>query len=146
MKKDVLIAIKGMQELDGQSDIGDELVTPGTYCRDGNIIRFSYMESELTGMEGTRTTFEIQPSHVSLTREGTVNAQMIFEQGKKHFFMYETPFGALTMGVSTNSIKSRMDDHGGDLEIRCRIDMENNVISHNVFKINVREAGRPPVN
>jgi uncharacterized beta-barrel protein YwiB (DUF1934 family) len=140
MDKDVLIAIKGMQELDGLSGEGDELVTPGTYSMDGNIARFSYMESELTGMEGTKTTFEVRPSHVSLIREGTVNAQMIFEQGKKHFFMYETPFGAFTMGVSTNSIKSKMNDSGGDIEIRCMIDMENSVISRNVFKINVRET------
>ena len=54
MDKDVLIAIKGMQELDGLSGEGDELVTPGTYSMDGNIARFSYMESELTGMEGTK--------------------------------------------------------------------------------------------
>lgn len=138
--KDVLIAIKGMQELDGYSNQGDELVTPGKYCRDGGITRFSYMESELTGMAGTKTTFEVDKSHVSLIREGTVNAQMIFETGRKHLFMYETPFGALTMGVSTNSIKSKLDDNGGDLEIKCIIDMENSIVSRNIFKINVREA------
>ena len=142
MTKDVMIAIKGMQELDGLSDEGDELVTPGIYSLEGDTARFSYMESELTGMEGTKTTFEVKPTHVALIREGTVNAQMIFEQGKKHFFMYETPFGAFTMGVSTNSIKSKMHDSGGELEIRCMIDMENSVISRNVFKINVREAMR----
>ena len=138
--KDVLIAIKGMHELDGHSDEGDELVTPGKYYRDGNITRFSYMESELTGMEGTKTTFEVLKSSVSLTREGTVNSQMIFEKGRKHFFMYETPFGAFTMGVSTNSITSKLDDNGGDLEIHCVIDMENSVLSRNIFKINVKPA------
>lgn len=137
--KDVLITIKGMQELDGTSG-GDELVTPGVYsCEDG-IIRFSYMESELTGMEGTQTTFEIQKSHVTLTRTGTMNSQMIFETGRKHFFMYDTPFGALTMGVSTSSISSKLDENGGSLEIRCMIDMENSTVSRNVFKINVREV------
>lgn len=137
--KDVLIAIKGMQELGGTTD-GDELVTPGVYCHKDGISKFSYMESELTGMEGTKTTFEIQKSLVTLTRIGTVNSQMIFEPGRKHFFMYDTPFGAFTMGVSTNSISSKMNDKGGDLEIRCIIDMENSIVSRNVFKINVREA------
>jgi len=137
--KDVLIAIKGMQELDGTS-AGDELVTPGLYTHNNGITKFTYMESELTGMEGTKTTFEIQKSFVTLTRIGTVNSQMVFETGRKHFFMYDTPFGAMTMGVSTSSISSKMDEHGGDLEIRCMIDMENSLVSRNVFKINVREA------
>lgn len=142
MTKDVLIAIKGMQELDGLPNEGDELVTPGTYSLEGDVARFSYMESELTGMEGTKTTFEVRPSNVVLRREGTVNTEMVFEQGKKHFFMYETPFGAFTMGVSTNSIRSKMNDNGGDLEIRCIVDMENSIISRNVFRISVSEAAR----
>lgn len=137
--KQVLIAVKGMQDVDGTSN-GDELVTPGVLtCEDG-VIRFSYLESELTGMEGTKTTFEIQKSYVTLTREGTVNSQMIFETGRKHVFVYDTPFGAITMGVSTSSIKSNMSENGGDLEIHSTIDMENNLVSRNVFKINVREA------
>lgn len=137
--KDVMIAIKGMQELDGTTD-GDELVTSGIYHHENGITKFSYMESELTGMEGTKTTFEIQKSLVTLTRIGTVNSQMVFEPGRKHFFMYDTPFGAFTMGVSTSSISSKMNENGGDLEIRCMIDMENSMVSRNVFKINVREA------
>lgn len=136
--KDVLITIKGMQELNGSSE-GDELVTAGVYSHENGITSFSYMESELTGMEGTRTTFEIQKSHVTLTRVGTVNSQMIFETGRKHFFMYDTPFGAFTMGVSTNSISSKMDETGGSLEIRCMIDMENSTVSRNIFKINIHE-------
>ena len=118
MKKDetdVLIAIKGMQELDGLSGEGDELVTPGTYSMEGNIARFSYMESELTGMEGTKTTFEVRPSHVSLIREGTVNAQMVFEQGKKHFFMYETTFGAFTRDPLYNNLQKR------DVKVSCQM-------------------------
>jgi uncharacterized beta-barrel protein YwiB (DUF1934 family) len=139
MKKDVMIAIKGMLELDGTDSGGDELVTQGVYWHDGKTARLTYLESELTGMEGTRTTFEVDPYRVSLTREGTVNAQMMFELGKKHLFLYDTPYGAFTMGVSTNSIKSKLDDNGGNLEIKCVVSMENSSVSRNTFSINVRE-------
>ena len=35
----------------------------------------------------------------------------------KHYFAYETPFGAVTMGVDTHSIKNGLGEAGGDLEL-----------------------------
>ena len=136
--QNAMIAIKGMQELDGLDNNTDELVTQGTYWHDGKTAKLTYLESELTGMDGTKTTVEIDKSRVSLTREGTVNASMVFELGRKHLFLYDTPFGAFTMGVSTNSIKSKLTEKGGDLEIKCVVSMENSIVSRNTFKINVQ--------
>ena len=61
-----------------------------------------YPESELTGLEGTLTTFRIAPDRITLLREGTINSEMIFEEGQKHFSLYETPFGGLMLGVNTH--------------------------------------------
>ena len=47
--KDVLITIRSTQQLAGNCD-GIELVTEGKYSVEGVGIRFSYMESELTGL------------------------------------------------------------------------------------------------
>ena len=75
--KDVIISIKGVQSLpQGESD-SVELVTEGKYSfRDGHG-ELSYMESELTGMKGTRTSFIFTPEEVVLSREGTLTSRMI---------------------------------------------------------------------
>ena len=144
--ENVIISIKGTQNLGNADDDSIELVTDGEFSRRNGVSQFSYMESELTGLEGTKTTFEVMSDQVVLTREGSVNSQMVFQRGKKHYFAYDTPFGATTMGVETHSLSDRLGEKGGDLEIHYVIDMDSVVISRNMFKINIREVngiGKP---
>ena len=102
MEKPVIISIKSTQNMDGQEDT-IELVTQGV-LRHSEEEGFAlvYPESELTGLEGTLTTFRIAPDRITLLREGTINSEMIFEEGQKHFSLYETPFGGLMLGVNTH--------------------------------------------
>ena len=107
MEKPVIISIKSTQNMDGQEDT-IELVTQGV-LRHSEEEGFAlvYPESELTGLEGgTLTTFRIAPDRITLLREGTINSEMIFEEGQKHFSLYETPFGGLMLGVNTHRAKA----------------------------------------
>lgn len=137
--KDVIISIKGTQSLgQGESD-AIELVTEGKYSfRDGHG-ELSYMESELTGMKGTRTSFIISPEQVVLAREGTMTSRMIFREGIKNTFLYDTPYGSATMGLDTHRISSTLGERGGDMEIDYVVDLDHAVVERNKFKINVRE-------
>lgn len=61
----------------------------------------TYKESELTGLEGTTTTFKIQPNHITLIRYGDVTSTLIFEPGKRHISTYITEEGVIMIGVYT---------------------------------------------
>lgn len=139
--KDVLISIKGLQSLDDGGDEAVEFVTDGKYGYSESGSELSYMESELTGLDGTRTSFVIGPEGVVLQREGTVNTRMVFEQGKKHLFLYETPYGTATLNVDTKRVVTKLDAHGGDMEILYAVGVENETIGQNRFRIHVREIG-----
>lgn len=143
--KNVIISIKGMQHHPGGGNDAVELVTDGLFCYKDGKATFSYMESELTGLDGTKTTFDICPMSVTMTREGTMNSRMVFEEGKKHNFLYDTPFGATTMGVNTNRVSVDLDEHGGDMEVDYLVDYEHSVVGHNYFLINVREQSEDTV-
>ena len=136
-----VISIRGEQiTAPGAAPDALELVTDGYYKNTPAFTTFSYEESELTGLEGTRTTFQVEPNRVVLTRVGTVNTQMVFQEGKKHYFAYNTPYGAMMMGVDTHSVRSRLHEGGGELEIKYAIDMDSNLVSKNTFHINIRKA------
>ena len=136
---DVIISITGIQrDPSGQRD-AVELVTAGQYGFENGESRFTYEESDLTGLEGTRTTFTINPMGVVLRREGSLNAEMTFREGQKDFFLYETPFGSATMGVDTRKIDAKLDEHGGTMELDYAIDFNHAPVGRNKFKINVRE-------
>ena len=139
MSKDVIISIQIVQSADGTDTVGPELITQGSYDHAVDGIRFSYMESELTGLDGTKTTFQILPDEVILSRRGAVNAQMIFHKGQKHNFRYQTAVGALSMGVDTHRLECLMNEHGGSMEIEYDLNVEQSFLSRNKFIINVRE-------
>lgn len=136
--KNVLISIKGFQASQYTEEESFELVTDGEYALDNGIIEFSYMESELTGYAGKKTSFLVEPERVVLNRAGGMNGEMIFSENQKHHFVYETAYGSLTMGIDTQSITQQLDENGGNLEIHYIIDVDNIVMSRNSFKISVK--------
>ncbi len=143
MKKDVIISIKGKQALEDQEDDTIELVTAGrltSHGADGYLL--SYEESELTGLEGTRTTFRVQQDKVSLIRTGAVCSQMIFELGRKHTSLYQTPYGSMEVGISAKEIDVGLNDHGGHLHIDYAIEIDHAMAGRNRFLIDVREVPR----
>ena len=67
MTENVIISIKGKQLYEEQEPDGMELVTSGTLEVDPEGgYKLSYRESELTGMEGTRTVFRIRGKQVAM--------------------------------------------------------------------------------
>ena len=140
----VIISIKGKQLYAECAQEEIELVTAGTMERDGQGgCTISYQESELTGLEGTTTRVHIDGGRVTLLREGNTNSQMVFEEGRRHLSMYETPYGALSIGVNTRRMRSTVGEAGGELEIDYAIEIDNLVAGQNLFRMNVRK--NPPL-
>ena len=143
MKK-VTISIKG--SLTSADHDGDafELMTDGEYSRENGITTFSYIESQLTGYDGLLTTFDVEPDRVVLKRGDGTDTDMIFSEKQKHHFLYETPFGAITMGIDTHSIIKNMREDGGHLEIRYDIEVDSVSVSSNLFQIDITTPLFPP--
>ena len=146
--KDVLISITGSQHAPGEYPVTDEensiqLVTDGSYQYGDEGCLLSYQESPLTGMEGTTTTFLVHPDRVTMVRRGSVNGELRFQKGQRHCFLYETPFGAMTMGIRTQRLKTALGEHGGSMDIIYTVDMNEVPLGKNVFQIDVREVPGP---
>ena len=142
MHDNVIISIKGKQVNENGPD-EMELVTEGRLiCNDKGVL-VSYQESELTGLQGTTTMLRINGPVVTLLREGTVNSQMVFEAGRRHLSMYETPYGSMSVGINTRRVKNTIGETGGDLEIDYAIEIDHLLAGQNLFQIKVREDNRP---
>ena len=139
MEENVIISIKGSQLYEGQDPDVTELVTAGTLRREQEGYTSAYQETELTGLEGTTTKLRIEGPRVTLLRQGSVNSQMIFEVGRKHLSMYETPYGALAVGIETRRLKNTVDEAGGDLEIDYAIEIDNLLAGKSLFQLNVKK-------
>lgn len=135
----VLISVRGEQYFDGVDPDATELVTEGLLQETEEGLLLSYEESALTGMEGTTTTFQVCGNQVILTRSGAVNSQMIFEEGRQHTSLYETPFGDMSVDIGTSRLRQELTSAGGELEIHYSIAVQNTVTGRNCFRISVRE-------
>ena len=134
----VILTVRGEQCFDGVDPDATELMTEGVLETTEEGLRFGYQESQLTGMEGTTTTFEVKGPRVILTRSGTVNSQMVFEEGRQHTSLYETPFGELSVDIQTSVLKHNLTERGGVMEIKYSIAVEHTVTGRNCFKIRVK--------
>ncbi len=144
MERNVIISIQGRQSFPQSEPEIIELVTEGKLEDRGEAgILLSYQESEVTGLEGTRTTIQVEPRRVTLMRTGTVNSQMVFEEGRRHQSLYNTPYGALEIGLHTRKIRASLDHRGGDVTIYYALEIDHEEAGRNMFRINVRPAALP---
>ena len=134
----VLLTVRGEQYFDGLEPDATELLTDAELRPTPEGLLISYEESSLTGMEGTTTPFEVKGPQVILTRTGSVNSQMIFEEGQQHTSLYETPFGELSVDIQTSRLRHTLTERGGLLEIRYSIAVDHTATGRNVFKIRVK--------
>ena len=139
METNALITLKGRQIVDGEND-EYELTTVGKYVKKGEKYYISYEGSELTGYEGTTTTLKIIDGCVSMIRFGKAATQMIFEKEKKYVGHYETPLGALSVGVTTNSITVDIDENGGEIDLDYMIELNNSMPVHNGLHLTIRKV------
>ena len=145
MKKNVIISIRGMQQFENVDPDSIELVTEGRLEIDDLTYTLSYQESEITGLEGTFTTFQVNPDRITLMREGEVSSQMVFQEGRRHLSVYNTPFGSMTVGVNTRSLSSTLTETGGQINIDYALEIDHALAGTNSFFIDVKESTTEPV-
>ena len=138
MMKDVVISIRSRNQAGEDEDTLD-FVTDGLYSFDGEVACLTYLESEVTGMEGTRTSVMVMSDKVVVDRDGTITSRMVFQEGTKNAFLYDTPVGSATMHMNTRRILFRFNESGGELDIDYVLDLEHTFVTRNLFQIEVRE-------
>ena len=140
MTQPVIISVEGTQKFIGCEKQTVCVVTDGTMRFEGDTIFLSYEESEVTGMEGTTTTFEVKDNHVVLQRSGAVESRMVFEKGVKDVSLYDVGFGAMTIGVKARRLKNELGPEGGRLEISYGIEIDQQASGLNSFILDVRKT------
>ena len=137
---DYTISILGSQRSPDEEEEKFELITEGSFTHSGAAMLISYRDSDVTGFKGSKTTFIVEPERITLTRDSWYGGDMVFDEREKHHFLYQTPFGAMTMGINTELVTRELTDMGGDLRIDYAIDVDNVLVSRNSFKISVKPS------
>ncbi|GAA0078849.1 DUF1934 domain-containing protein [Clostridium sp. CTA-5] len=128
MKKKAIIAIKSNALSDNDDLI--EVVSPGEFYIEESTFRVEYDETEISGMEGTRTILIIRDKSFTLEREGSTTTKMDFKIRQKTASLYKTPYGILKLDIDTKKLNIDVNEDGGKIEVNYLMTME----------------GQPPIN
>lgn len=131
-----MISIDGSQNFGGGNTDNVELTTEGELLVETDSYTLKYNESELTGMAGTVTQITVDDNGiVNLIRTGTVNSQLVFEEGKRHLSCYDTEGAAFTIGVFASYVDTVLEDHYGEINITYAMDIDDKPIGENEIRI-----------
>lgn len=81
-------------------------------------------------------------NEVTLKKNGSVNAILIFQRDMRHQCSYRTEYGTIFLGIYTNKISSSLTKNGGFLKINYSIDMNLNFKCFNEFSLKIWEANK----
>lgn len=137
MKQEVLVTVRGLQDYADADNDAIELSVAGVMYQKESATYVTYQESEASGLGKTQTTIKIEDERVSLIRFGDSAVHLIFEQGKKHTAYYDMGFGSLSVGVQTYELSHTIGEHGGKLNIRYAMEMNNALVGENQLTVTV---------
>lgn len=119
MSKKAIISICSTQDIGEKEKI--EVVTVGEFSINGDEFISTYDETEISGMEGTKTTLKIKGDKVVLHREGTTSTKMEFQKDNTQVALYNTPYGMLELKTSTKELDLDVNEKGGNISIKYHL-------------------------
>ena len=96
-------------------DEPSEMLTEGRLVTNENRVELVYAEGKLSGMEGSVTSIGFErssPELITMMRTGLVSTAMVFEKGKRHLCLYNTPFSEFEISVHALQVENRLLQEG----------------------------------
>ena len=137
MKQKVLVRIHSEQQYEDQTPDVSEFMTVGTMEQTDKGIVISYEESELTGLQGTTTTFRLEKGRILLKREGALKSEMVFAINQEHRSLYDMGMGALLITVRTIVLVQAIDAGGGFADVIYDVIIEDGIMGQVRYHIDV---------
>ena len=116
-----------------------ELSTEGNISIDKNKVELVYEESEITGMEGSKTSVYFEKDNlgfVSMLRSGAVSTSLLFERGKRHHCVYNTPIMPFEICVRTLKVENEILTKG-TLKLDYIIEIRGNKAERTKFEMSL---------
>ena len=138
MKRKVRLTLIGRQRDDaGQENVTELSADAEYYERNG--CRYVLYEEDGPDAGCTQSIIKLKDGLLELTRKGSVNTRMVFEEGKEHMADYITPFGTLQLCIATTGICSKHTK--SCLEIYADYDLTDRgyVLSHCNISIKIQD-------
>ena len=100
-----------LKNVTGEMPEPTEMLMEGRLLTSTHRVELVYAESELTGMQGSMTAIGFdrdQPGMISMIRSGNVSTALIFEEGERHYSVFDTPLSTFQLCTYTELVENRL--------------------------------------
>lgn len=124
--------------INNEIDEAIELVTEGNFYEKDGSYYILYNENEEMGMADCSVIIKVSDDEVSVKRKGAFSSKMIYRVGETNEFIYNMPYGTMTIILHTKEIKKNLEENGGELAVSYVLTIQEEE-SHNELNIRVRK-------
>lgn len=124
-----------------------ELTTEARYRDDGTRVFISYEENECSGMKGSTTTLSFrknEPGILSMTRTGALRVALLFEAGRRHTCVYQTPLMPFEVCVSAKKVQNDIEK-SGTLYLDYLVELRGAQAERTKFKLTLLPYFKTPI-
>ena len=141
MKKQVLVSVTGWTREDESQPESVRLLTTGTLSGAKENWRIDYTETQPDN-DAHNVTLTLNQGTVTMQRLGPFSTSMVFQQGRRFEGSYQTPYGALAMGVYPTHVRYRMDDTAsGEVNLTYQLDLQGQFAAVHELRIKFCPSG-----
>ena len=141
MKKQVLVSVMGWTREDESQPESVRLLTTGTLSGAKENWRIDYTETQPDN-DAHNVTLTLNQGTVTMQRLGPFSTSMVFQQGRRFEGSYQTPYGALAMGVYPTHVKYRVDDEAtGEVNLTYQLDLQGQFAAVHELRIKFCPSG-----
>ena len=140
-KQQVLVSVTGWTREDDDQPESVRLLTTGTLSGAKGNWRIDYTETQPDN-DTHDVTLTLDKGIVTMQRQGPFATSMVFQQGRRFEGSYQTPYGALAMGVYPTHVRYRVDDQlTGEVNLTYQLDLQGQFAAMHELRIKFCPSG-----
>lgn len=140
-KQQVLVSVTGWTRDDDDQPESVRLLTTGTLSGAKGNWRIDYTETQPDN-DTHDVTLTLDKGIVTMQRLGPFSTSMVFQQGHRFEGSYQTPYGALAMGVYPTHVRYRVDDQlTGEVNLTYQLDLQGQFAAMHELRIKFCPSG-----
>ena len=140
MNREVELVLSGLHA-SGQEQESEavETVQPAQYFKRNDSHYLLYEEKMDEDQAPCRSRIKFRDHLLELTRQGTAEMHMIFEENKRHVVPYNTPYGQLLLGIKTRRVQVEEQKDRICVTVEYILDQGGEPFSESCLKLYIRE-------
>ena len=135
--RNVIAKIKVIQTDTDENTQTSEFEYEAKLYKKDNKYYISYIESEISGLDESKTLIKVCEGIVSIIRFGTVESNLKFQEKREYNCQYKTPYGSIPITIFSNIVEVSIDQDYGSIHLDYDIYIDGYLSTKNKFTLSV---------